>query len=271
MIFPLSRWLRPSGMPCPLCERENFSDSGSLSIPVRHAGPSEILRGLCETCRVSIPWIRTPLCRTCGRPEACPDCPRRTARQYTFCRSAVRYDERMKSLLALYKYRGSERLEALMAAMLAHSLERVWTELPEPPAGQPVFHLVTSVPLAPERLAERGFNQAERLALRLAGWYGILHLPILYRVRHTEKQSLKNRRSRLADMQGNFAAHETMLTSRMYPGQANENFRIVLIDDVYTTGSTMNECARALKDAVVQAFLLPVERIDIYGILWARS
>ncbi|WP_052476041.1 ComF family protein [Cohnella kolymensis] len=174
----------------------------------------------------------------------------------------MRYDSLMKDWLALYKYRGHEKLEPVLAAMLAFAYERLNDELGSRNT-YPFFHTITSVPLAPERLQERGFNQAERLAVQLSQWYGIRCRPLLARLRHTEKQSLKTRQSRVNDMMGNFAATSAVDSTDNLP---NSVHRIILIDDVYTTGSTINECARVLKESSA-----PDSPAEIYGLLWARS
>lgn len=266
-LNPITRWLGPSARSCRLCGRQSAVRQ-SVPCPVRHPDAAAILRFLCSACSEAIPWIHRPICRICGRPEVCPDCPRREERYVVFSRSAVRYDNRMKELLALYKYRGSERLEAIMAAILSSAYERICTELTARVAKSH-FRAITSVPLAQERLEERGFNQAERMARLLAGWYGIPYLPLLRRNRHTEKQSLKTRRSRLTDMRGNFSADPVVLSHLMEAcAQAEEPVRILIADDVYTTGSTLNECARAVRTALPP---LAAKRLEIYGLLWARS
>jgi ComF family protein len=165
-------------------------------------------------------------------------------------RCAVRYTDTMRDWLALYKYRGSERLEIVLAAMLAFAYERLCR------VSGASFPTITAVPLAQERLRERGFNQAERLAMRLADWYRISYSPLLRRLRHTEKQSLKSRRSRVVDMRATFAP-------QLRPEWTGP---VLLVDDIYTTGSTLNECARVLRQAAPTA-----DPPSVYGLLWARS
>ena len=256
MNFTLSRWFRPTVPTCIVCGRDADTRRRPAPLPVRHPAVRAVLRKLCYVCSEAIPWIVSPVCRVCGRPEVCPDCPRREVRHLLFSRGAVRYDDRMKDWLALYKYRGSEALEPLMAAMMSYGYERIIGELPS-------IHAVTSVPLARERLEERGFNQAERMARTLAEWYGVPYYALLQRNRHTEKQSLKNRRSRLVDMKGNFVALDPRKLSALADRHGHP-VRIVLVDDIYTTGSTMNECAGALEAA------LP-GYAEVYGLMWARS
>lgn len=251
MRLHISTWFAPSGLPCPICGRNaQRTDSTAIAIPIRHGEPRRILSALCFSCRRSIPWIVHPVCRICGRAERCEDCIRRQSRSYSISRCAVRYDNQMRDWLALYKYRGNEGVESVLAAMLAFAYERLCLSTSDS------FDAITSVPLAPERLLDRGYNQAERLAQRLAEWYGLNYRPMLLRLRHTEKQSLKTRRSRVTDMRGNFAA----VSSDLFSG------KILLVDDVYTTGSTLDECARILKQASQTN-----DSTEIYGLLWARS
>ena len=268
MALPLARWLRPERSPCLICGRDCVPVAGP--VPVRHPEARAALMRLCEHCRAAVPWIAKPACPICGRPESCPDCRRRVSRSLVFTRCAVRYDARMKDLLARYKYRGSERLEALMAAMLAFAYERIAAELAAGSRdGKARFHLITAVPLAGERLKERGFNQAERMAEILSEWYGMPCIPILRRNRQTGKQSLKTRRRRLTDLKGTFSAAWDPAALRRLPGRSP--VRILLADDVYTTGSTLNECAQTLREALCAAYGLSKEEVEIYGIVWARS
>ena len=270
MALPLARWLRPERPPCLICGRDCVPVAGP--VPVRHPEARAALMRLCEHCRAAIPWIAKPACPICGRPESCPDCLRRAVRSLVFTRCAVRYDARMKDWLARYKYRGSERLERLMAAMLAFAYERICAELAAcARSGKPSFHFVTAVPLAGRRLKERGFNQAERMAAVLADWYGMPYVPALRRNRHTGKQSLKTRRRRLIDLQGTFSAAWDPSALRSLIGRSGGPVRILLADDVYTTGSTLNECAKTLREALCAANGLSIEAVEIYGMIWARS
>jgi competence protein ComFC len=270
-------WFSPATKACPICGRSVSHSVNNITIPIRHPLPRQILSSLCVSCRQAIPWISKPICRICGRAERCEDCTRRQQRNYSISRCSVRYDNLMKDWLALYKYRGNEQLETILAAMLAFAYERICEYSPT------AFDFITAVPLAPERLQDRGFNQAERLALHLSQWYKVSYRPMLLRLRHTEKQSLKTRRSRVIDMRGNFSAVSTPLfyesltlpaispvaspaaTSKS-PTPISIPPRIMLVDDIYTTGSTLDECARVLRQAAN-----PAVQPEIYGLLWARS
>jgi ComF family protein len=201
--------------------------------------------GLCRDCSRAIPWIREIVCSVCGRYEACPDCVRRSATYFVRNRSAVAYDDRMKAWLARYKYRGDERLAELLADVLLHAYRL--HGLAEREDG--TLTLLTFVPLSDARKQDRGFNQAEQLARMLGRRLRLPVVDLLKRNRHTEKQSLKSRGERLKDMRDLFLLHEAglgELRQRMQ-SDAGEPPRIYVIDDVYTTGSTLNECAKSIR------------------------
>lgn len=139
------------------------------------------------------------------------------------------------------------------------------------------FDGVTYVPVSSIRLAERGFNQAEELAAGLASRHRIPLMPLLERREHTEKQSFKTRQQRILSMQHVFITNvrvlEDLTTHWLHDQQHNLVQRptavkhLLLIDDIYTTGSTINACATVLRSSFLQLGV-PVE---IYSLTWARS
>lgn len=221
--------------------------------------------GLCPACARAIPWIGRIRCPTCGRGEPCSDCARRKRTHFVQSRSAVRYDAAMKQLLARYKYRGDEALLALFARMLRRAYD---AHLRVPALGARGFDCISYVPLSDERLQERGFNQAEQMARALAAAVGVPVHPLLRRVHHTGKMSFKSRRERLRDLSGVFAADAEgtaqLLRQAAHSGSTPEDggcLLILLVDDVYTTGSTLNECASVVAAAT---------GASVYGLTWAR-
>jgi predicted amidophosphoribosyltransferase len=127
-------------------------------------------------------------------------------------------------------------------------------------AGTARFDCIAYVPLSGQRLEERGFNQAQKLAEKIGDKYHIPVIPLLRRIRHTDKQSLKARRQRLEDLRDAFIVNDQPLRL-LAPILSTRNPRILLIDDVYTTGSSLNECSRTICRTI------PAE---IYGLTWAR-
>ncbi|WP_135552046.1 ComF family protein [Paenibacillus cymbidii] len=204
---------------CPICAR-------------RVRGVSAATLGLCPACAPAIPWIAAVRCATCGRGESCPDCGRRERTHFVQSRSAVRYDEAMRHLLARYKYRGDEALLALFARMLRKPYEAHISS----PQLQGGFDCITYVPLNAGRLEERGFNQAEQMASALGSGVGVPVLPLLLRVRHTDKQSFKSRRERLADLSGAFAVDGGGMAelAATLADNRRRRIRVAVVDDVYT-------------------------------------
>ncbi|GAA4873911.1 hypothetical protein GCM10023310_61950 [Paenibacillus vulneris] len=218
---------------------------------------------LCDSCWTAIPWVLEVHCSCCGRPESCTDCQRRHEQYFVQNRSAVSYSPLMKEWLAVYKYRGHEKLRELLGTMLLHAyhLHRKSEEVREAEVRTPGIELITYVPVSQARQLERGFNQAEQLAHELGRRVGLPVVPILERVRHTDKQSFKTRGDRLGDLRGVFAmlpAAKDVLRDLA----ARSNIKLYMVDDVYTTGSTLNECARTVQTEL--------KGVEIYGLSWAR-
>lgn len=225
-------------------KREDCLWCGGL---VRHR--DRRLPELCARCGAEVPWIHTVVCARCGRAEACPDCARLKVSYITANRAAVRYTPFMKELLARYKYRGAEHLAPLFAEMAAYAYANLG------PAPRTVL---TFVPLSQRRLEERGFNQAEGMARGVAKRYRLPVVSLLVRTRHTEKQSYKSRRERLDSLHGAFALDPDGAAKlrSLAPG------RLVIVDDVYTTGSTLQHCGEVIASEFPS--------LDICGLTWAR-
>ncbi|MGG1518947.1 hypothetical protein ABE504_26285 [Paenibacillus oryzisoli] len=167
----------------------------------------------------------------------------------------MRYDETMKELLARYKYRGDERLQAVLGAMLVHAFRLAQEKLGALTAE--AHEVITFVPVSELRMQERGFNQAEQMARELGRRVGVPVVPLLSRLKHTDKQSFKGRHARIGDLANVFEV--SVQEAGGLVGVAVT--RIYIVDDVYTTGSTMSQCARALGKEF---------SAEICGLTWAR-
>lgn len=269
----------------------------------RRGRPSPEWPEICVHCQSCIPWIRVPRCQTCGRHVGCPDCSRSHGPLPIRCnRSAVAYTSDMREILGQYKYRGNERLAPLLGLMLDRAYELLQQEqsnqqLNGAQQGDffnkpfPVFQsklrvrvrsnlwqadLLVPVPVSAVRLSERGFNQAERLAEVVSLRRGVPQLPLLVRTHHTAKQSFKSRSERLADMKYAFAGNTDSavlqslnehLHSRASHQLEQRPLRIIIVDDIYTTGSTIRACAEALQQLCRSQNCTA----EIYSLTWARS
>ncbi|MGG4144821.1 ComF family protein [Paenibacillus algorifonticola] len=269
--------LGPSAELCPLC--------GKIAKPLQPRGVAKDLakqrilsasfaKLICGNCLENIPWIKSIKCRICGRAVACPDCIRRNAAAFVLNRSAVQYSEQMRELLAKYKYRGNETLEPYLGEMLLYPLTEMTRELTGRlgiRAGSPwsnIWHAITYVPVSVERAEERGFNQAERLAAWVSQSCGIPLVNLLARQKHSAKQSFKTRSERMRDMQNIFEVEreglEGLVQSSSKSVSQNAPMRLLLVDDIFTTGSTIQACSETIQKGV----FCPLE---IYALTWARS
>lgn len=237
--------LRPSSKTCVQCNQPATSQSPELL-------------GFCQTCAQRIPWIRQIHCPICGRYEACSDCLRRSDTRFVRNRSAVQYNSDMKDMLARYKYRGDEKLCETMSNMLCYAYVSLQSAEKQPSSSKKqVCRALTFVPLSEERLTERGFNQAELLARKLGDKVNLPVIDILQRTRHTEKQSFKTRNERLHDLENIFVMKNTIDNHLI-----SADIQIYVVDDVYTTGSTLQQCASTITNSLPSA--------KVYGLTWAR-
>ena len=156
------------------------------------------------------------------------------------------YSEVTQEFIHTFKYRKLDRFSFAFGAELATVLKEFYK--------YPQIDAIVPVPLHKQRLKERGFNQSQLLAQAIADNTKIDLLDnVLFRSRYTKPQAKMNRQERIKNVQGAFElAGNSVLTDKI----------IVLVDDVLTTGSTMNECARVLKQGGAKAvFCLTLSRI----------
>ena len=206
-----------------------FDSLLALLFPDRCAGCGRLGALLCPACRAAlIPY---------------PEGPHQPPPSLTDVRVAFVFDGPLREIVHQFKYRRERRLARPLGALLAAHLA----------AGPFSADAVLAIPLHHQRLAERGFNQAEALAGEVARAAG---LPLinegLVRIRMTEQQARLDARGRRENMRGAFSWHAA----------AAPPARVLLVDDILTTGATMSAGAEALRAAGAQA---------VYGLALARS
>jgi len=188
---------------------------------------------LCGRCRSRIRRLEEPLCRRCGAEveSARSDCGCRTRlRSLSRLRSAAAYEGPLEIALQRFKYHGWRRLAGPLALLVAERL--VVEGVPAPWA--------VAVPLHSSRQRQRGFNQSELLARELRRRLSLTKPPgELVRTRPTPPQVGHDRRWRLDNVKDAFAWRGSPLNAGS----------ILLIDDVATTGATLEACAAALRAA----------------------
>ncbi|TDL78937.1 ComF family protein [Peribacillus frigoritolerans] len=184
----------------------------------------------CSDCSSKFSLIEGAVCPMCDRPQSeakpCYDCERWQADPVFSSalagnRSVYQYNDFMKELIARYKYRGDAQLADLFSEPLRNIFSKHFSKV----------HLLVPIPLSKERLYERGFNQARLLA-------DFLNAPIhepLMRI-HLEKQSKKTRMERLQTENVFFIDDAIDIYGK----------KLLLIDDIYTTGTTIRHAAKLL-------------------------
>lgn len=199
-----------------------------LILPVRCVVCDAAGEQLCRACCDALPRLGPPLCDRCGAPTAWPvaRCRECSGRRLAFAsaRAAVAYDESIRRLVRSWKERGLRTLAAVAADSVAAAL-------PPPPAA------LAFVPPDRARGLERGQHPAERLARELGERWSLPVLPILGRTRTVPRQRGLSLAERRRNVGGAFAP------ARESPP------RVVLVDDVYTTGSTASAASTALRKA----------------------
>ena len=216
--------------PCRICER--MLDTGSR-IPI------------CQACFAALTQaLPEPLCAQCGRPIvsatvtqsiSAPQCHmcRRGAYDFDLARSFGAYTSAMARAILMLKYGEVTPLGSWFAKLLAQLVARD----PDSFAAD----AVVPVPLDSGRLRERGYNQAELIARPLARILGAPFRSYLLVRMHPRPNKLRlTRRERWETVRGAYATHK---------GAEVDKLRVLLIDDVFTTGATLDACSQALRRA----------------------
>ncbi|MEP7015711.1 MAG: ComF family protein [Verrucomicrobiota bacterium] len=195
---------------------------------------------LCDECEAKTTPIVPPFCAVCSEPfpgaitEAftCANC---AHRKIHFDAAVAVYRSRgiVRHVIHEFKYSHQMHLRHIVARWLGEALNDVRLR------GRH-FDVLVPVPLHPARKRERGFNQAALLAKLLSARMSIQSRPLLERVRYTTTQTAFDRAERMENLHNAFRLRENMNVRGLH---------VLLIDDVLTTGSTLSECARVLKEA----------------------
>src|ERR1043166_2121219 len=195
---------------------------------------------LCSDCEAKLVPIVPPFCAKCSEPFSgaisatftCANCGHRTL-HFDAAVAAYRSRGIVRRVLLEFKYHKQIHLRHLAARWLFAALddERLRSRS---------FDVIVPVPLHPARERERGFNQSALLAELLSAKMSIKTIPVLERIRYTTTQTAFDRAERMQNLHGAF---------RLRKNADVRELRVLLIDDILTTGSTLSECARVLKKA----------------------
>ena len=198
----------------------------------------------CGTCWPEIRVVSHPLCTTCGRPfpdasgddHLCGICLSRQpyfacARAWACYPREETTEHPLRRVVQKFKYGRKVSLGKPLGRLLAQGCQEFLDQCPS--------DLIIPVPLHPKRLRWRGFNQSVLLARQVSREYAIPLDPfVVYRSKETPPQTQLTEDERRKNVRGAFSLNDQ---------KSVKGKRILLIDDVYTSGATVNECSRALK------------------------
>ena len=204
------------------------------------SAPVESGEYLCAECESKVSRIVPPFCATCSEPFdgaitttfSCANCAHRRL-YFEAAVSAYRARGIVRHVILNFKYGRQIHLRHLVARWLVRALD-------DERLRERQFDAIVPVPLHPARQRQRGFNQAELLADWLSDHLSLPLRPALQRIHYTTTQTAFDRTERMQNLRGAF---------RLRKKADVRNLRVLLIDDVLTTGSTLSECARILKEA----------------------
>lgn len=215
----------------------NAGDLGNrlldLLFPPRCITCSGVGTWLCARCIERLPYIVGPICERCGLPLQrgleCPGC-RRCPVKVNGIHSVLLFEGSARTAIHRLKYRNGRALAKPFGQLMADGWDRCRLEV----------DVIVPVPLHARRLRQRGYNQAALLARELARHTGLpLYEEALSRVRHTASQMTLDAAARRDNVRGAFYCTDGQLRGQ----------RVLLIDDVCTTGATLDACADALRAA----------------------
>lgn len=229
----LKQMLYPQNCKCVLCGKEIFGNR----------------YGLCNGCSLT---ANVRFCRKCGRnigetSEYCDDC-KRDIRYFTCARSPFVFEGKAKKIVYKLKYGGGKFLAKYIAQFLADEFyKQNW-----------YVDVITFVPMHAKREKSRGYNQAELIASHLSGIIGVPVAELLTRIKYSDNFARMSRKERQKE------ANESFLCDIKLRGES-----VLLVDDVFTTGSTTSACAKQLIDkGAREVFVLTFCTAEIKNVLY---
>lgn len=212
-------------------QRSHFVISHSLNLlfPIRCVHCGAIGEQICARCNPLIQWIMMPFCQYCGIPGSTSThhtCIDRTVLEQI--RTATIFSGPIRKALHALKYRNNRSLANLLVTLSS----------PYWPIASWGIDCIVPIPMGLDRLKERGYNQAELIARSISELANIpMENHIIMRTRETRSQVGLALDERKRNLEGAFSSRDI------------QGRRILLVDDVCTTGATMQECAKALRKA----------------------
>lgn len=205
---------------CPVC--------GEIVVP---AG-----RLICRSCLDSLSFVRAPVCEKCGKQvltysqHLCYDCTH-MPKTYMVNRALLNYDETARKCMVGIKYKNCREHAELFGKMMAYRLKQYITDVAP--------DCLVPVPVHSSRYKARRYNQAELIAEVIGRELGIpVRTDILFRVKHTEAMKKLDPEERLKNLEEAFSVNTEVISNKIS--------KVMLVDDIYTTGATIEACSKIL-------------------------
>lgn len=207
---------------------------------------------ICDKCEQSIKKVVPPFCAKCGKPinyglsnNLCHDC-LTSEKYFETSRSPFLYEGIIKNSIYNFKYYNKPYYFKLFGSLILKYMNKI---------NYSNFNYVLSVPLHSSKMKSRGYNQSELMAKYIAKKLTIPYVNALKRVKKTSKQSLQSKINRSKNLEHSFAINKCKKIDVI------KNSNVLLVDDIYTTGSTANECSKVLLNyGVNQIYVITIAR-----------
>lgn len=190
---------------------------------------------ICPDCEKKLKKIQPPVCSKCSKPinyrssiDLCSECCD-TKRYFTMSKSPYAYEGIIQKAIHRYKYHNKPYFYKFFGSLIINFMEEI---------NYTNFDLIVSVPLHPSKMRKRGYNQSELIAKYLASKLSIPYADVLKRTKKTSPQSGQSKSQRRRNIKDAFEIKS--------PAEKVINSSILLVDDIYTTGSTVDECSKVL-------------------------
>lgn len=188
---------------------------------------------LCSECIANLPFAKGHICLNCGMPlddesDYCNRCQNQKS-SFMKNRSPLVYDGEVKRMIHKLKFGKKKYIAQTLGALMADKYLESGMD----------SEIIVFVPMTESELKKRGFNQAELLAMEVGRRLDIPVLPALVKIKDTSQQKELKGKDRASNLEGAFACLFEQVKGR----------KILLVDDVFTTGATANECANTLLKA----------------------
>ena len=244
-VFPPKCLVCRSFIDPPQSEENGYSSAVDLSLNIQSQVERLFAKYLCWDCIRGLVVVESPLCSCCGLPfesrqgidHRCGDCSA-SLKKFRIARAPLVYEQIFTEVIHCYKYKGKIQLARPLAELLLTAFRFFW--------DKDSIDVVVPVPLHLKRLRKRGFNQVYLLIRNWQTIAGQVHLDlndlqierdVIVRNVSTVPQTGLGRRQRAANIKDAFElVDEAKIIDK----------RILLVDDVYTTGATVDECAHLL-------------------------